>query len=49
MVTTNEVLMSKLWETYMNLPEDQLILMYGNIVAQTLNLPDLPGTRIADS
>lgn len=28
MVTTNEPLMSKLWETYMNLPEDQVILTY---------------------
>jgi len=26
-VTTNEVLMSKLWDTYMNLPEDQVVLM----------------------
>ena len=28
-VTANDVLMSKLWETYMKLPEDQVILMYG--------------------
>ena len=28
-VTANDELMSKLWETYMKLPEDQVILMYG--------------------
>ncbi|KAG6813819.1 hypothetical protein H0H92_006763 [Tricholoma furcatifolium] len=27
MVTTNETLMSKLWETYLNLPEDQVVLI----------------------
>ncbi|KAH0582940.1 Ataxin-10 [Termitomyces sp. J132] len=27
MVTTNEALMSKLWETYLNLPEDQVVLI----------------------
>jgi hypothetical protein len=29
-VTTNELLTSKLWNIYMNLPEDQVILMYDN-------------------
>jgi hypothetical protein len=28
MVTGNEPLMAKLWDIYMNLPEDQVILMY---------------------
>jgi hypothetical protein len=28
-VTSNEPLTAMLWETYMNLPEDQVILMYG--------------------
>ncbi len=27
-ITANESLMQSLWETYMNLPEDQLVLMF---------------------
>lgn len=28
MVTINEPLLGKLWDTYMSLPEDQVVLMY---------------------
>jgi hypothetical protein len=31
-VTTNESLTSNLWNIYMNLPEDQVILMYDNVL-----------------
>lgn len=30
LVTGNDILVSKLWTTYMNLPEDQVVLMYGS-------------------
>lgn len=45
MVTTNEALMSKLWETYLNLPEDQVVLMYEKLVLQLLLLFDPLGPR----
>lgn len=28
LVTGNDMLMTKLWDIYLNLPEDQVILMY---------------------
>lgn len=37
-VTSNQNLVAALWETYLSLPEDQVILMY---VRRTL--PSLPG------
>lgn len=51
MVTANEVLMTKIWETYMNLPEDQVVLMYesSHLYVHT-QLMDVSGcsTRIDD-
>lgn len=32
-VTANENLISQLWDTYLRLPEEQLILMYVNVFA----------------
>lgn len=34
-ITGNEALISNLWETYLNLQEDQVILMYVNFAGMS--------------
>lgn len=42
MVTANDHLMPKLWELYMNLPEEQVILMYEHFSSRDKYLTNIP-------
>lgn len=44
-VTANETLVARLWESYMNLPEDQVILMFVFLHYLTLATVTHPGTH----
>lgn len=41
MVTINEPLLGKLWDTYMSLPEDQVVLMYNVAFWELIHVTDL--------